>query len=135
VFLSTRELADPTASLGFEFDRAQQFVDGRTAFVKRPEKAQRLFHRQLFGKLRLLKLNAEPLPQLAGVTGPRQAEHFHFAGISRKQALENFDGGGLAGPVRAEQSEAFTPMNNEGQAINRDYLAIALDEAFATDRR
>src|ERR1044071_5688691 len=96
LLLTARQLRDPAAALGLELDDAQQLVDRAAAVIEGPEQAQRLFDGQLVGELRLLELHANPLPQLALVLRPREAEDLYVPGVRVEEPLEDFDRGGLA---------------------------------------
>src|SRR5206468_6559880 len=63
----------------------------------------------------------------------RDAQHLHLPSIGRGEALENLDGGGLAGAVRPEQAEAFAQLHGEIQAGHGDHVAVTLDEPRAAD--
>ena len=89
---------------------------------------------QLLRKLRLLKLDAEALPQGESVAAPAIAEHLDLPAVGAPQAFEDLDGRGLAGAVRAEHPEAFAAADFEVEAGDRDGLAVALDQAAASQR-
>ena len=57
------------------------------------------------------------------------------AGIGRAQALEDLDGGGLAGAVGPEHPEHLAPAHLEGDAVHRLDLAVALAQVAHVDRR
>src|SRR6185437_16136708 len=50
---------------------------------------------------------------------PAQAEDFDFAGSGFEESLGDFEGGGLAGAVGAEQAEAFAALDVEIEAADR----------------
>ena len=68
---------------------------------------------------------------------PAAAEHLDLAGIRRVEALQDLDGGGLAGAVRTEQPEALAGADLEIEAVDGDHVAVALDQPDAAecDRR
>src|SRR5437867_13065179 len=100
--------------------------------IERPEQAQRFFDGQLVGKLRLLKLNTEPLPQLALVLLPRETEDLHVPSVGFEQSLEDFDRRRLAGAVRAKQSEALAAADAQREAVDRHDISVTFDEIGAT---
>src|SRR5688572_6524963 len=92
------------------------------------EQRQGLGDGQLIGELRVLQLNAEPLPQRAGVVLPREAQHLHFTRIRLRQAFADLDGGRLAGAVRPEQPKAFARAHVKVDAVDRDDVLKRLPE-------
>src|ERR1700722_2778275 len=83
---------------------------------------------ELFGKLRILKLNPEALAECGGIGIPAHAEHFHLAGIGGKQTLADLHGGSLPGSVGSEQPEAFACPDLEFQSVNGDCILISLPQ-------
>ena len=65
---------------------------------------------------------------------PRHAKDFDFARSRRQQAFENFDGGGLAGAIRPEQTEALAGQDVEVQSADRlDLSVVGLLQIAAAD--
>ena len=95
---------------------------------KAAKQADRFVHGELFGELRILQLNAEPLAKLRRVRTPAQAEHFHFSRIRRRQAFADFDGGRLSRAIRPEQAEALARLHFEVEAIDRDHVLVRLSQ-------
>src|SRR6185295_11809505 len=62
-------------------------------------------------------------------SAPALAEHAHLAGVRRVQPLEDLDRRGLARAVGPEQAEALAGMDLEIEAVDRDDVVVALDEA------
>ena len=89
---------------------------------------------QLLRKLRLLKLDAETLPQGDSVAAPAIAEDLDVPLVRAPQPFEDLDGRGLAGAVRAEHPEAFRATDFEVEAGDRDGLTVALDQSAASQR-
>jgi hypothetical protein len=62
------------------------------------------------------------------------AENRDLARCRLQQALEDFDGRGLPGPVRAEQTEAFSGLNLEIQPAHRfDFAVVGLAQIATLD--
>ncbi len=76
LLLAAGESADAGVALFFELRGADGFVDGDAAVEEAAEEAQGLFDGQLFGELRLLKLDADALAELVCVGAPVEAEEF-----------------------------------------------------------
>src|SRR5262249_23299991 len=55
------------------------------------------------------------------VAGPAQTEQRHRPGGGREQPLQDLDGGGLAGTVRAEQAVTLATPDGEIQPIHRHH--------------
>src|SRR5262249_44742337 len=52
------------------------------------------------------------------VVAPAQAEYFHVAGGGVEKSLDDFERGGLAGPVGAKQPEALAGEHIQVEATN-----------------
>ena len=57
-----------------------------------------------------------------------EAEDADRAGVGRPQAGDRFDGGGLAGAVRAEDAEDLALLDGERHAVDGGAIAVALGE-------
>jgi hypothetical protein len=101
-------------------------VGRRSLAVEAAEKSKRFEDGQLVGELRLLELDAEPLPQRVRVALPAHAEHFHLAGIGSCQALADLDRRRLAGAVGSDQAEALARADLEIDAVNGDDVVVLL---------
>ena len=78
--------------------------------------------------------DAEPLAELLRVCVPGAAEDADLAGSGFEQAFENFDGGGFAGAVGAEQAEAFAFVDLQIEAAQGfDFGVVGLAQAAALD--
>jgi hypothetical protein len=53
--------------------------------------------------------------------------------VGRREAFQDFDRGGLAGAVRAEQAEAFACGDGEVEPRDGDDIAVALGETDTAD--
>ena len=133
-FWPPESLPTRLAALALELDDLQQLVDRAAAAIERAEQAEHLLDRQLLAELRLLQLNAEPLPDLPLVRAPAEAEHLDLAGVGREQPLENLDRRRLAGAVRAEQAEALAALHVQRQPVHGDDVAVALFESVTSHR-
>jgi hypothetical protein len=80
--------------------------------------------------LGFLKLNAKSLAKLAIVMLPSEPQQFDTACIGREKALADFDGGGLTGAIRPEQSEAFARGNREVEAVHGTNVAVKFAQAL-----
>src|SRR5947199_234584 len=72
---------------------------------RRAEQLERLAHPQPVRQRGLLELAAYQRPQLGGLRRRVEAEHAQPPGVGLAQPLDAFDGGRLAGPVSADQSD------------------------------
>ena len=54
----------------------------------------------------------------------------HGAGVRITQALQDLDGGGFAGAIRAEQPKDFAFVNGEAEAAHGLHIAVVLHEIF-----
>ena len=57
----------------------------------------------------------------------------HAAGRGEQQAAEHLDGGGLAGPVRAEEREQFARRDVQGEVLHGDLRAVLLGDVANVD--
>jgi hypothetical protein len=126
LLLAAGQRADPGAALLFQLHEADDAIHRRAVAEEAAEQSHGLLDGELVRQLRLLQLDAEALLQRAGVGVPVHAQHLEIAGVARRQALAHLDGGGLAGAVGAEQSEAFAGEDLEVDAIDRDHIAVGL---------
>ena len=107
---------------------------GAAAMIERSEQPQRFFDRQLLGKLRLLQLHAEPLPQLTLVRPSSCRPRISTSPASGSSSPSRISiGGRLAGAVRAQQSEALAAIDAKRQPVDRDDISVAFDKIGATD--
>ena len=66
--------------------------------------------------------------QLARADLRIETANAHGAGIGIAQALQDFDGSGFAGAVRAEQAKDFAFVNGEAEAADGLHIAVMLHE-------
>ena len=76
---------------------------------------------------------AHPAADLVGLGDDVVAEHRRAAGGGLQQGGEHPDGGGLAGPVRAEDAVDAAPTDREVDAVDRPRLPEPLDQAGGLD--
>ena len=83
---------------------------------------------QPVGQGGVLQLAAEHGAQSLGVAHRITAEHAQHAGVGPAQSLDAFDGGGLAGTVRADQADHLAGAHVEVESVDDDPLAVGLAE-------
>ena len=128
LLLASRKLPDPGARLLLQLDQAQRFLGGAPGPEEAPEEEEHLPHRQLLGKLGLLELDSDPLPNLTLPLVPCEPQDLHFPRFRGEKPLEDLHGRGLAGAVGAEKAEAFSPAHLETDAGKGDDVFVPLDE-------
>src|SRR6267378_505199 len=130
LLLAARQRRHACTALLLQLDQGEHFVDRVGATVERAEQLQRFGDRELFGELGLLELNPQPLAQRPACRpfAPRRAQDRDRAAVGGRQPLQDFDGGGLAGAVGAEQAEALTRGDGQVEARHGDDVAVALDQ-------
>jgi hypothetical protein len=67
--------------------------------------------------------------------GGVDAEHRDVAGVAGTVALEDLDGGGLAGPVRPEEPEDLLGAYLEVDAVDPLHVAVRLAQSMDLDDR
>ena len=95
-----------------------------TLIVKAAEQPHRLEDRQLLGKLCILQLNAETLPQRHSLGLPLHSEHAHVTRIRGSQPLADLDCRRLARAIGAQQPEAFTPLHLKVKTVHGHDVTI-----------
>src|SRR6516162_1776623 len=95
--------------------------------------AQVLLGGQVRVERRVLEYQANVAPDGVAVGGGVVASHHGSSGSCVRERAEDFDGGGLAGPVRAKEAEGLSPADREVDAANGLDVAIALDQAGDRD--
>ena len=135
LLLAAGEIAHPRAGFLFEFHQADDFLRRGAALEEAAEERDRFADRKFFGKLRLLKLDAEALAKFGRIVAPVEAQQFDLARIGVVEALADFDGRGFAGAVGPEESEAFGGMDFEIQAIDGNDIFVCLSQAADPQER
>jgi hypothetical protein len=65
---------------------------------------------------------------------PRHSQYLDLAGGGRQQPVQDFDGRGLAGSIRAQETKTFAGLNCQVEAPNSfDLSVVGLPQAPATD--
>src|SRR5699024_2254923 len=75
------------------------------------------------------------LTDTAGVTLRVTAEHVHRARISLAQPGDQLHGGGLTGPVRAEDGYDLPFLDGEADVVHGDGRAVGLAQVAGFDHR
>ena len=137
LFLPAGERAHAGAAFLLELYEGEHFVHGVGAPVETTEQLHRFRDGEFVPELRVLELDAEALAQgpPAVAVVPVHAQHLHRSRIGEGEAFEDFDGGGLAGAVGAEEAEAFADLDGQIEPRHRDDVAEALDQPRAMNRR
>src|SRR4029078_3432864 len=94
---------------------------------------ERLADAELLRQLALLELDADALAQRRTGAWRVEPEHRDRARVGRSQAGDRFDGGGLAGAVRAEDGEDLALLDVEGDAVDGDAAVVGLDDVVDFD--
>src|SRR2546426_5957820 len=136
LLLTARERHDARLALFLQLDEGEHFIDGVRLPVERSEQREDLADRQLVGELGFLELNAEALAQRppGGAVAPRRPQDLDLARVRYRQALEDFNGGGLAGAVGAEQPKTLACADGEGEARHGHDVTEAFRESATVDR-
>jgi hypothetical protein len=137
LLLPSRELPHPGGALLLELHEPEYLLHRVGGAVEAPKQPHRLFHREFVGQLRLLQLDAEPLPQRPRLRrpGPMPPQDLDCPGVGGREPLEDLDGSGLARAVRPEQAEALAVGHGQVEPCDRDDIRVALDEPAAADGR
>jgi hypothetical protein len=118
LFLSSGQRAYTRFGFFAKLHDIDHFLDGASVPVEASKKLERLRNRQLFGELRVLKLNTEPLAKRFAIVLPLHSEYFEVPGITFQQPFTDFDSGGLPGAIGAEQAEALACFDLEVEAVH-----------------
>ena len=98
-------------------------------FIEAAEQSEYFEHREFFGQLRFLQLNAEAGTQPRFIGVPRLAQNAHGAGVGRVQAFADFDGGCLAGAVRAKETKTLARADTQVEPVHGNDIAVRLAES------
>src|SRR6267143_4479192 len=136
LLLSAGERHHARLPLFVELDEREHFLDRVRLAIKRSKQREYFADRELVGELRCLQLNAQPLAQRApgSAFAPRRPQNLDVAAVGRRQPLEDLDGGGLPGAVRAEQSKALARAHGEIEARDSHDVTEALGQRATVDR-
>jgi len=134
LFLAAGKAADARVAFLLELHQGDHFRGPRAAPEEASEQAHGFEDGELVGKLGVLQLDSEPLPQLGGVGVPAHAQQLDFARIRIRQALADLNGGGFAGPVGAEQAEALGGSHLEVEVVHRHHILVCLAKMADAER-
>src|SRR6185436_6103893 len=132
--LAAREPPDPLVPLLLQADELDHFVHRARLAVVAGEEAQHLGGSERLVHGRGLQHDADLLPPLAARERRVGAEHLHLARVALAVALEDLDGGRLAGAVGSEQAEHLTALDLEVDPAHRLERAVGLAQAADGDR-
>ena len=116
--LSARQLADPGGGFLFEVDQRDDLGRLETPVIEASEQGDRFGNAELVGKTGLLKRDADLLLEPPAAPAPRLAQDFDGPRGRLEQAFEDFDRGGLACPVRAQQAEALALVDLQVEPVH-----------------
>jgi hypothetical protein len=131
--LAARELGRARLRLFRQSHEFQNLEDRTRRLVERGEELENLPHGELRGKIRFLELDSDALPKGPPAFVPALTENLRFAGVGAGESLEDLDGRGLPGPVGPEHAEARTRPGPQVHPVDRDQVAVTLDQATSTD--
>ena len=125
----------PRVPLGRQPDEVDDLVDGPRAGVAGGGQRDGLGDGQR--RLEPAGLRDDPDPRAVVAARPLRvdAEHGDRPGVAPPIALQDLDGGRLAGPVRAEQGEDLPVLDREVDARDGVDLPVPLPQALHDDRR
>jgi len=128
--LATRQVLHACARLLGEPHQLDQLVHRPRVAEVAGVAAKHFAHREEGLDRELLEHDAHALSQLQARrhVGRVEAEHSDLACVSFAEALEDLDGGGLAGPVGPEQREDFAGLDLEADVVNGDEVPVPLRE-------
>ena len=125
-FWPPESFAEAGGELGVRPSRSASGRQSAGFAVEGGVQLQRLPDGELRLQLALLELGAEQ-PGDPLVVGDRvEARDPHRAAVRDAQALDAFDGGGLAGAVRAEDPEDLPLLDGEGHPVDDGPAAVGL---------
>src|SRR5207245_4260111 len=111
----------PTLS---EVKKRDELFGREAARVEAPEEVEDLNDRQLRIELCRLERDADPFLEGVGVSGNVDPQDVELAIIGQPKAFEHLDGGRLASPVRAQQTEHLAPRDLEVHPVDGANLAV-----------
>src|SRR5713101_6617254 len=131
--LAARELVDAGAALLLQAHEVEDLLAGPRVRVVAPVELDGLLDRQERFDAGLLQHDADALEQRPLPAGGIVAQDTDLAGVGLPVALEDLDGGRLAGAVGAEEGEDLAPRNFEVDAPHRRNVAVRLLQALDDD--
>ena len=133
--LAAGEFVDAGAGLLLQAHDAEDLAGGPGVRVVAAVEVDGLLHREERFDARLLEHDADALQQRPLPAGRIVAQDPDFAGVGGAVALEDLDGGRLAGAVGAEEGEDLTPCHFEIDAPHGLDVTVGLLQALDDDGR
>ena len=132
--LPARERLHERLALLRQADQLEHVIHAAGARVVAAEHPDRLGHGQVRPHRGRLEHDADALPVRALRALGIVPEHPHVAAVAPAVALEDLDGGRLAGAVRPEQAEHLADGDLEVDPAQRLQVAVALAQVSDLDR-
>lgn len=123
--LAAGERFDVGVCLGFKSHSGQDLKGIFPLVVKAAEEPNQFENGRFFGESGFLESDADAFTEFLGLGVPAAAEQFDVALGGGVEALENFDRGGFAGAVRAEQSKTLAGSDFQVEPIDGDHWSSA----------
>ena len=123
LFLSARQIVRPRLGLFGKIDAAEQLHGVDIAPIQGSEQVQQFDQVQLVKVFAGLKLHADNLLDAERVLGDIYAADECRTAVNVVQALEHFQGSGLAGAIGPENAVNLALEDLEGNAVDRGELA------------
>ncbi len=130
--LSRRQLRAHRAAEVADAEPLETLVDQRVRIgdaVELTVEAQVLTYTHPFGERQVSGREPNALRRPAALPGEVEPADRDRAGVGRHHAEDHEQGGGLAGAVRAEQSDALPLVHHEIDSVDRAVAPVVLDEA------
>src|SRR5690606_23407736 len=131
--LSAGEGAGAGAGLGRQADPVDHRRGIVSVGVEAGEVPYHLAHGELLELAGALQDDADLGPPRGGGARGIEAQYPHLSGVALTAPLEDFHGGRLAGPVRAQQCEDLTSAYVEVDAIDRHRVLVGLAQPADRD--
>jgi hypothetical protein len=131
--LPTRERRGAGVGLLAQPDQVHRLVDVPGGGVVAGVLLHRLARRQLGDQTGLLEDEAHAVPPCPVRPLRVDAEHAHLPRVARPVALEDLDGGGLAGAIRAQEGEDLARADLEIDPPHRLQAVVGLAQALDAD--
>jgi hypothetical protein len=133
--LAAGELLGARVGLLVEADEGDRLGRVARPRVGLGEVLDRLAHRRARVEAAALQHDPDALLEAAVAALGVLAEHAHLAGRAAPVALQDLDGGRLAGPIGPEQAEHLAALDAEGDAAHGLHVAVRLAQFGDLDCR
>ena len=133
--LTAGQLLGALVGLRPEPDAGDRVVDAERVREVAGEELERLADGEQAGRLGLLEHDADPRPPRPAGARRVLAEHGDLARVALAEALEDLDGGRLAGAVGPEEGEHLALVDLEIEAAERFDVAVRLPQSPDLDDR